>query len=97
MLCFFKRKFFEPGRWEEYEEHMHTNSTKKCLRVRLLLGLEDISTYCSYCYAPFSMPFGLAKIMRPAAVCNTEVTNTPMVSPICFLPLSTTIIVPSSR
>ncbi|MDF2635645.1 MAG: hypothetical protein K0R78_2519 [Pelosinus sp.] len=52
---------------------------------------------CLIAYAPFSMPFGFAKIIRPAAVCNTEVTNTPMVSPMCFLPLSTTIIVPSSR
>lgn len=38
-----------------------------------------------------------AKIMRPAAVCNTEVTSTPTVCPICFRPPSTTIIVPSSR
>ena len=40
---------------------------------------------------------GWAKIMRPATVCRTRVTVTSIVSPMCDLPFSTTIIVPSSR
>ena len=39
----------------------------------------------------------LAKIMRPAEVCSTEVTTTQAVCPMTRLPLSTTIMVPSSR
>ncbi len=37
------------------------------------------------------------KIIRPALVCSTVVTTTSTVSPMWRLPLSTTIIVPSSR
>ena len=37
------------------------------------------------------------KIIRPAAVCSTLVTITVFVSPICLLPPSITIIVPSFR
>src|SRR3989304_8847362 len=52
---------------------------------------------------PFVLPAqgegsrGRAKIIRPAAVCNTFVTTMPMVRSKLSLPSSTTTIVPSSR
>src|ERR1700722_13889358 len=39
----------------------------------------------------------LPKIIFPAVVCNTDVTDTSMVLPIIFRALSTTTMVPSSR
>src|SRR5690606_31987895 len=48
-------------------------------------------------YSARSMGLGLAKIMRPAAVCSTLVTMTPTDSPMKRRPPSTTIMVPSSR
>src|SRR5579871_3149699 len=44
-----------------------------------------------------ALPFGCAKIMRPATVCSTRVTVTSTVLFMCWRPPSTTIIVPSSR
>ena len=46
-------------------------------------------------YAPRSSHF--PKIIFPAVVCSTDVTDTSMVFPIIFRALSTTTIVPSSR
>src|SRR6185503_8339698 len=40
---------------------------------------------------------GRAKIIRPAVVCSTLVTVTSSIWPMCFLPWSTTTMVPSSR
>ena len=62
-----------------------------------LLPLNRAKNYCLRLILSWELVFGLAKIIRQAAVCNTLVTRTSTVSPIKRLPPSTTIIVPSSR